>query len=96
LNEASGGVGSRVDAAARGMAGQVMGGQTGGSVRQQAKEFMGRHPGLAEAGQLGVAAFCSARAAAAASPPTWPGLAASALVSGLAYKASRTIRPGAR
>lgn len=94
LNEATGGVGTRVDAAAREMAGQVTGGQSAGQVVGQAKEFMNRHPGLAEAAVLGVAGILLGSRRSRGIATNVAGLGGLALVSGLAYKAFQNHQAG--
>ncbi|CAA9334399.1 MAG: hypothetical protein AVDCRST_MAG90-1648, partial [uncultured Microvirga sp.] len=94
LNEASGGVGTRVDAAARDMAGQVTGGQSASQVVGQAKEFMNRHPGLAEAAVLGVAGILLGSRRSRGIATNVAGLGGLALVSGLAYKAFQNFQAG--
>lgn len=94
LNEATGGVGTRVDAAAREMAGQVTGGQSAGQVVGQAKDFMNRHPGLAEAAVLGVAGILLGSQRGRGIATNVAGLGGLALVSGLAYKAFQNHQAG--
>lgn len=94
LNQATGGVGSQVDQAARGMAGQVMGGQTADQYVTKAKEFMGRHPGLAEAALLGVAGILLGSRRSRGIATNMAGLGGLALVSGLAYKAFQNHQAG--
>lgn len=94
LNAATGGVGTRVDEAARSMAGQVTGGQSVGEIAGQAKDFMNRHPGLAEAAVLGVAGILLGSRRGRGIATNVAGLGGLALVSGLAYKAFQNHQAG--
>jgi len=94
LNQATGGVGAQVDQAARGMAGQVMGGQSVDDYVTKAKDFMNRNPGLAEAALLGVAGILLGSRRSRGIATNVAGLGGLALVSGLAYKAFQNHQAG--
>jgi uncharacterized membrane protein YebE (DUF533 family) len=94
LNEATGGVGARVDEAARDMAGQAMGGQSADQYIQKAKDFMSRNPGLAEAALMGVAGLLLGTRRGRSLATSAAGMGGLALVGGLAYKAFQNYQAG--
>jgi uncharacterized membrane protein YebE (DUF533 family) len=94
INEATGGIGTRVDEAARQAAGQVTGGQPVDQYVQKAKEFMNRNPGLAEAGLLGVAGLLLGTRRGRGVATNLAGLGGLALIGGLAYKAFQNHQAG--
>ncbi len=93
-NEATGGVGTKVDQAMGQAARQAAGGQSGAELAQKAKEFMNRHPGLAEAALMSVAGLLLGTRRGRGIASSLAGLGGLALVSGLAYRAYQNHQAG--
>ncbi len=94
INQATGGIGTRVDDAARQAAGQAMGGQSADQYIAKAKDFMNRNPGLAEAGLMSVAGLLLGTRRGRGIATNLAGLGGLALISGLAYKAFQNYQAG--
>jgi uncharacterized membrane protein YebE (DUF533 family) len=94
INQATGGIGSQVDEATRQVAGQVTGGQPVDNYVQQARDFISRNPGLAEAGLVGIAGLLLGSRRGRGIATNLAGLGGLALISGLAYKAFQNHQAG--
>jgi uncharacterized membrane protein YebE (DUF533 family) len=93
-NESTGGIGTKVDRAIGQAAQQATGGQSPQDLAQTAKDFMNRHPGLAEAALMSVAGLMLGTRRGRGVATNLAGLGGLALISGLAYKAFQNYQSG--